>query len=215
MVKEGMVDGQVHGISRTYFNSIVPVLKVIPPRKGISKISGMHLMISKDRTLLFADTTVNIQSSSEDLAEIAILTSEMAKFFDIEPCIAMISFSNFGNTRHPESKLVEKAVKIVQKQRPDLIIDGEMQADTAVSKEILTERFPFNHLGKPANILIFPNLASGNAAYKLLEHLGGTKAIGPLLMGISKPFNAIQRNTEMGNVVNVIAITVAQAQNMK
>ncbi|MBL0702265.1 MAG: NADP-dependent malic enzyme, partial [Desulfosarcina sp.] len=208
MEQHGMVDGQVHGINRTYFNSIVPVLQVIRRREGVSKISGMHLLFFKDRTLLFADTTVNIKTSAEDLAEIAILSAEMARFIDLEPHIAMISFSNFGNTRHPDSKKVEQAVKIVQQKKPDLIIDGEMQADTAISEDILKERFPFNCLKGTANTLIFPDLEYGNAAFKLLEQLGGAKVVGPLLMGLSKPFNVIQRNSNVDNVVNVAAITV-------
>jgi malate dehydrogenase (oxaloacetate-decarboxylating)(NADP+) len=213
MVYQGLVDGQVHGIDKSYPNAIRPVLQVIPRRPGIAKVSGLYLMISKNRTLLFADTTVNIQPSAEDLAEIAILASEMAVFFDMQPRVAMLSFSNFGNVRHPEAEKVIQAMHIVQSRRPDLIIDGEMQADTAVTEEILGGTFPFNRLGEPANVLIFPDLTSGNVAYKLLDRLGGAKAIGPLLMGISKPFNVLQRNTDMENAVHVMAVTVAQAQN--
>ncbi len=215
MVCEGLVSGQVHGIDKAYPHAIRPVLQVIPRRSGIAKVSGMYLMISKNRTLLFADATVNIQPSAEDLAEIAILASEMAVFFDMQPRVAMLSFSNFGNVRHPEAEKVTRAMQIVQARRPDLVIDGEMQADTAVSEDILKESFPFNRLGGAANVLIFPDLTSGNVAYKLLDRLGGAKAIGPLLMGISKPFNVLQRNTDMENVVHVMAITVAQALNHK
>jgi len=170
------------------------------------------MMIFRDHTLFMADTTVNIHPSSEDLAEVAILSAEMVKFFDIKPIIAMLSFSNFGSTRHPDAMRVEKAVEIVRKRNPDLIIDGEMQADTAVSEEILNRLYPFNRLGSPANVLIFPNLDAGNAAYKLLNRLGGAKAVGPFLMGISKPFNVLQRDTDMENVVNVIAFTVIQSR---
>jgi malate dehydrogenase (oxaloacetate-decarboxylating)(NADP+) len=203
----------VHGIEKFYPNAIRPVLQVIPRRPGIAKVSGLYLMISKNRTLLFADTTVNIQPSAEDLAETAQLAGEMAAFFDMEPRVAMLSFSNFGNVRHPEAEKVIRAMEMVRERRPDLLIDGEMQADTAVMEEILKEGFPFNRLGQPANVLIFPDLTSGNVAYKLLERLGGAKAIGPLLMGIGKPFNVLQRHTDMENVVHVTAITVAQAQN--
>jgi malate dehydrogenase (oxaloacetate-decarboxylating)(NADP+) len=213
MVREGLVDGQVHGIDKFYPNAIRPVLQVIPRRPGINKVSGLYLMISKNRTLLFADTTVNIRPSAEDLAEIAQLAAEMADFFDMQPRVAMLSFSNFGNVRHPEAEKVIRAVHRVRECRPDLLIDGEMQADTAVMEDILRDGFPFNRLGQPANVLIFPDLTSGNVAYKLLERLGGAKAIGPLLMGIGKPFNVLQRNTDMENVVHVMAITVAQAQN--
>ncbi len=215
MVREGLVDGQVHGIDKSYPNAIRPVLQVIPRRPGISKVSGLYLMISKNRTLLFADTTVNIQPSAEDLAEIALLAAETAVFFDMQPRVAMLSFSNFGNVRHPEADKVVRAMQIVRSRNSELIIDGEMQADTAVTDEILKDGFPFNRLGQPANVLIFPDLTSGNVAYKLLNCLGGAKAIGPLLMGISKPFNVLQRNTDMENVVHVMAITVAQALNQK
>jgi malate dehydrogenase (oxaloacetate-decarboxylating)(NADP+) len=213
MVREGLVDGQVHGIDKSYPNAIRPVLQVIPRRPGISKVSGLYLMISKNRTLLFADPTVNIQPSAEDLAEIAQLAAEMAAFFDMQPRVAMLSFSNFGNVRHPEAEKVIRAMQMVRDRQPDLLIDGEMQADTAVMEDILKEGFPFNRLGQSANVLIFPDLTSGNVAYKLLDRLGGAKAIGPLLMGIGKPFNVLQRNTDMENVVHVMAITVAQAQN--
>ena len=215
MVCEGLVDGQVHGITQAYPNAIRPALQVIPRRPGIAKVSGVYLMISKNRTLLFADATVNIQPSAAELAEIALLTAEMAAFFDMRPRVAMLSFSNFGSVRHPEAEKVIEAMQIVRSHKPDLIIDGEMQADTAVTEEILENGFPFNRLGQPANVLIFPDLTSGNVAYKLLNCLGGAKAIGPLLMGISKPFNVLQRNTDMENVVNVMAITVAQALNQK
>jgi len=216
MVREGLVDGQVHGIAESYPRAIRPALQVIPKREGVSKISGLYLMVSKDRTLLFADTTVNIQPSAEDLAETALLAAEKALFFGLEPRVAMLSFSNFGSVRHPEAERVSRALQLVRSRKPDLIIDGEMQADTAVVPEILNEGFPFNRLGgKAANVLIFPDLTSGNVAYKLLDRLGGAKAVGPLLVGLKYPFNVLQRNTDMENVVNVIAITVAQAQNRK
>ena len=215
LVREGLVDGQVHGVADSYPNAILPVLQVIDRRPGVTKVSGLYLMISKNRTLLFADATVNIQPNAEDLAEIAILTGEMAHFFDMEPRLAMLSFSNFGSVQHPEADKVTAAMQIVRHRRPNLLIEGEMQADTAVVESILNERFPFNHLGQPANVLIFPDLTSGNVSYKLLDHLGGAKAIGPLLMGLSRPFNVVQRNSDMENVSTIIAFTVAQAQNQK
>ncbi len=214
MVHEGLVDGQVHGISRSYPDAIRPVLQVIQRKPGISKVSGVYLMILKDRTLLLADTTVNFHPSSEDLAEIAFLAAEKAAFFDIKPRIAMVSFSNFGSTRHPDAKVVEEGVRLARVRKPELIIDGEMQADTALSEEIMQRLYPFSRLRAPANVLIFPNLDAGNAAFKLLEHAGGAKAVGPLLMGLSKPFNVLQRSSDIENVVNVIAITVAQAQDL-
>jgi len=215
LVRAGLVDGQVHGIAQSYPNAIRPVLQVIPRREGVNKVSGLYLMISKNHTLLFADTTVNIDPGPEDLAEIALLSAEMALFFDMPPRVAMLSFSNFGSVAHPESQKVVAALEIARRRRPELVIDGEMQADMAVVDELLQESFPFNRLGRGANVLVFPSLAAGNIAYKLLDRLGGAKAVGPLLMGLSKPFNVLQRNTDMENVVNVMAITVAQAQNQK
>ena len=215
MVREGLVDGQVHGISRSYPDAIRPVLQVIPRKPGISKVSGVYLMILKGRTLLLADTTVNFHPSSEDLAEIALLVAEKAAFFDIKPRIAMISFSNFGSTRHPDANVVEEGVRLARARKPELVIDGEMQADTALSEEIMKRLYPFNRLNAPANVLVFPNLDAGNAAFKILEHAGGAKAVGPLLMGLSKPFNVLQRSSSMENVVNVIAITVTQAQDLE
>ncbi len=215
MVLEGMVDGQVHGIDRSYPDAIRPVLQVIPRRPGVSKVSGMYLMIMRNRTLLFADATVNIHPSAEELAEIAVLTAEMAEFFDLTPKVAMLSFSNFGGTNHPDAHRVQKALALAKSLRPELTIDGEMQADTAVSADIQARLFPFNQLGGPANVLIFPELAAGNTSYKLLNHLGGAKAVWPLLMGLTKPFNVLQRDSDMENAVNVIAITVAQAQDLQ
>ena len=215
LVREGVVEGQVHGVADSYPNSIRPVLQVIDRRTGVSKVSGLYLMISKNRTLLFADATVNIQPSAEDLAEIAILAAEVAVFFDMQPRLAMLSFSNFGSVHHPEADKVTTAMNIVRRRRPEVLIDGEMQADTAVVDAILNERFPFNRLGKSANVLIFPDLTSGNISYKLLDRIGGAKAIGPLLMGLTRPFNVVQRNSDMENIATIIAITVAQAQHQK
>lgn len=215
MVHEGLVDGQVHGITRSYPEAIRPVLQVIPRRNGVSRVAGVYLMIFRDRTLLFADATVNFHPSTEGLAEIAMLTADMAGFFDIKPRVAMLSFSNFGSSPHPDADRVRRAVEQVHAQRPELLIDGEMQADTAVVGDILSGQYPFNRLGGTANVLIFPDLSSGNVAYKLLDRLGGAKAVGPLLMGMSKPFNVLQRGTDMENVVNVMAITGAQAMELE
>jgi malate dehydrogenase (oxaloacetate-decarboxylating)(NADP+) len=215
MLHEGLVDGQVHGINHSYPDAIRPALRVIPRRKGVKKVSGVYLMIFKNQSLFFADTTVNITPSSEDLAEIAILTGEMAGFFDMVPRVAMLSFSDFGTTLHPDAQRVRTAVAIARERAPELMIDGEMQADTAVVGEILAREYPFSRLDGPANVLIFPELSAANAAYKLLSRLGGAKAVGPLLMGVSKPFNVLHRDSNMENAVHVIAITVAQAQELE
>ncbi len=211
MVREGLVDGQVHGIAQNYPNAIRPVLQVIPLRQGVSTVAGLYLMLFKNRTLLFADCTVNVDPNAEALAEIAILSAEMAHFFGMDPRVAMLSFSNFGNARQALSDKVARAVGLACRRKPELAVDGEMHADTALREDVLHTMFPFNRLGGSANVLVFPDLGAGNIAYKLLEQLGGATAAGPMLIGLSKPFNVLPRNTDMENVVNVITITVVQA----
>jgi malate dehydrogenase (oxaloacetate-decarboxylating)(NADP+) len=213
LVREGLVDGQVHGIAQSYPNAIRPVLQVIPRRAGVRRVSGLYLVIQKNRTLLFADATVNIHPDASDLAETAVLAGEMAAFFDMEPRVAMLSYSNFGSVRNEDTLRIARAVALVREKKPGLRIDGEMQADTAVMETILNGDFPFNRLGRAANVLIFPDLASGNIAYKLMNRLGGAKVVGPLLMGIDRPFNVLQRNSEVESVVDLIAITSVQAQS--
>ena len=212
LVREGLVDGQVHGIAQSYPNAIRPVLQVIPRRAGVKRVSGVYLVIQKNRTLLFADTTVNVHPDASNLAETAVLAGEMAVFFDMLPRVAMLSYSNFGSVRNEETLRMARAVALVREKNPDLVVDGEMQADTAVMESILNEDFAFNRIGHAANVLIFPNLASGNIAYKLMNRLGGARLVGPLLMGLDRPFNVLQRNSEVESVVDLIAITVVQAQ---
>jgi malate dehydrogenase (oxaloacetate-decarboxylating)(NADP+) len=162
--------------------------------------------------MLFADATVNVHPDASDLAEIAILAGEMAAFFDMVPHVAMLSYSNFGSVRNEDTLRIARAVNLVREKNPALVVDGEMQADTAVTASILNGDFPFNRMGRSANVLIFPDLASGNIAYKLMNRLGGAKVVGPLLMGLDRPFNVLQRNSEVESVVDLIAITVVQAQ---
>jgi malate dehydrogenase (oxaloacetate-decarboxylating)(NADP+) len=166
----------------------------------------------KGRMLILADTTVIIDPTAEDLAEIAILTAETARRFNIEPRIAMISFSNFGSTQHPEAEKAAKAVALVKQQRPDLIIEGEMQADAAVEPHIAGADYPWSAIQGDANVLIFPNLDAANAAYKLLWRLGGAEAIGPILQGMAKPVHVLQRGVDVSDIVNMAAIAVVDAQ---
>ena len=213
MVREGLVDGQVHGIRQSYPNAIRPVLQVIPLREAVARVAGLTMVILQHQTLLFADTTVNVDPDAGALAEIAVLSAEMAAFFDMTPRVALLSYSNFGSVRNHQTRKMALAAELARRKAPELAVDGEMQADTAVVDNILGGEFPFNRLGQAANVLVFPDLDSGNIAYKLLERLGGAKVVGPLLMGISRPFNVLPRNTDMENVVNLIAVTVAQAQS--
>jgi malate dehydrogenase (oxaloacetate-decarboxylating)(NADP+) len=212
LVREGLVDGQVHGIAQSYPRAIRPVLQVIPRRADVKNVSGLYLVILKNRTLLFADATVNIHPDASDLAEIALLAGEMAVFFDMVPRVAMLSYSNFGSVRNDDTRRMAKAAALAREKNPALVVDGEMQADTAVTDGILAGMFGFNRLGKAANVLVFPDLGSGNIAYKLMHRLGDAKVVGPLLMGIERPFNVLQRNADVESVVDLMAITVAQAQ---
>jgi malate dehydrogenase (oxaloacetate-decarboxylating)(NADP+) len=165
--------------------------------------------------MFFADTTVNINPDAEQLATIAINSADAAKFFDVEPRIAMLSYSNFGSNRHPETVKMREAAEIVRRRRPDLIVDGEMQADTAIDPNIIKELYPFCEIKDGANVLIFPNLDSGNIAYKIMQKLGGAEAIGPILMGVTKPANVMPRATDVNDLLNMAAITAIQAQTLK
>lgn len=214
MVHLGDADCLVSGLNMHYPETIRPALQVVKIKPELRIVSGLYMMIFKDDIMFFADATVNIEPTSEDLAEIAIDTAEAARRFGVEPKVAMLSFSNFGSTRHPQSEKVKKAVEIVKQKMPDLIIDGEMQADTAVVPEILNSTYPFSRLKEKANVLIFPDLQSGNIAYKLLERLSGVKAIGPILMGMNKPVHVLQRGASVDDIVNLAAIAVVDAQKL-
>ena len=214
MVHMGDADCLVSGLNMHYPETIRPALQVVKIKPELRIVSGLYMMIFKDDIMFFADATVNIEPTSEDLAEIAINTAETARRFGVEPKVAMLSFSNFGSTRHPQSEKVKKAVEIVKQKMPDLIIDGEMQADTAVVPEILNSTYPFSRLKEKANVLIFPDLQSGNIAYKLLERLSGVKAIGPILMGMNKPVHVLQRGASVDDIVNLAAIAVVDAQKL-
>jgi malate dehydrogenase (oxaloacetate-decarboxylating)(NADP+) len=215
MVHMGDADALVSGVTMHYPDTIRPALQIVGTRENVSKVAGLYIMIVKKEVYFFADATVNIEPTDEDLAEIAIMSAEMAKRFDIEPRIAMLSFSNFGSARHHLVDKVQRATKIVKKRAPDLIIDGEMQADTAVVPELLDEIYPFNTLNGKANVLVFPDLEAGNVAYKLLQHLGGAEAIGPVLMGMRKPVHVLQHGAEVSDVVNMAAIAVVDAQELE
>ncbi|CAG0944650.1 malate dehydrogenase (oxaloacetate-decarboxylating)(NADP+) [Anaerolineae bacterium] len=212
MVKLGDADAFVSGLTFNYPDVIRPALQIVHTKEGVKKAAGMYIVITKDqRIFFFTDATVNIDPSSEDLAEIAILAADAAKNFDIEPRVAMLSFSNFGGTEHPLADKVRRAIDLVRAKRPDLPIDGEMQADTAVVPEILEERYPFAKVRNP-NVLVFPNLESANVAYKLLRRLGGAETIGPILLGMGKPIHVIQQGDEVKDIVNIAALAVVDAQ---
>jgi malate dehydrogenase (oxaloacetate-decarboxylating)(NADP+) len=213
MVRRGEADALIGGLTKHYPDTIRPALQVISVRPGLRKVSGIYVLITPRGDIYFlADATVNIEPTAEDLAEIAICAAEMARRFGQEPRVALLSFSNFGSTRHPLAEKVARAVALVRQRAPELMVDGEMQADTAVVPEIIERDYPFSTLKGGANVLIFPNLEAGNVAYKLLARIGGAEAFGPILMGMSKPVHVLQHGAEVNDIVNVAAIAVVDAQ---
>jgi len=214
MVDQGDADAFLSGLHYNYPDVLRPALQVIGTKPDVSIISGVYMMIVRDRIYFFADTTVNPDPTAEQLAEIAIGTAEVARDFHVDPVIAMISFSNFGSSKLPQSEKVREAVGLVKEMRPDLAIDGEMQVDTAVSPELVEEYFPISHI-KDANVLIFPNLDAANAAYKLMARLGGAEAVGPILVGMAKPVLAIPTGSEVRDIVNMAAMAVVDAQKLE
>jgi len=212
MVYMGEADAFISGLTYEYPEVIRPALQIFHTKEGIKRAAGLYLMIVDDRVYVFTDATVNIDPSAEDLAEIACLAADFVCHLEIEPRVAMLSFSNFGSTRHPLSEKVRKAVELVRAKRPDLIVDGEMQADTAVVPEIIEERYPFSRV-KDANVLVFPSLESANIAYKLLSRLGNAKAIGPILLGLDAPIHVLQTGDEVADIVHIAAVAVMDAQS--
>jgi malate dehydrogenase (oxaloacetate-decarboxylating)(NADP+) len=213
MVEQGDADGLISGVSQHYPETIRPALQILHTRPGVHRVSGCYILILGDRLLFLADTTVNIDPSAEEMAEIALLTAEFAHRFNVVPRVAMLSFSNFGSNKHPSAVKVRRAVELLHERAPDLEVDGEMQADTAVLPELLSESYPWSRLQGAANVLIFPELNSANTAYKLLWRLAGAEAIGPVLLGMSKPVHLLQRGVEVSDVVNMAALCVVDAQD--
>jgi malate dehydrogenase (oxaloacetate-decarboxylating)(NADP+) len=215
MVRNGDADGLISGLTQHYPDTVRPALQIIGTKDGVRRIAGLYMLIFKNQTLFIADATVNIEPTAEDLAEIALLTAERVKRIDVVPRIAMLSFSNFGSTQHPLTEKVRKATEIIKQRDPNLIVDGEMMADTAMSSEMLNELYPFSTLKEPANILICPDLTSANIAYKLLSRVGGASAIGPILLGIRRPVYLLTPGVEVNDIVNITAMAVFASQHEK
>lgn len=210
MVGMGDADAFVSGLTYDYPDVIRPSLQIHHTAKGAKRAAGVYLMIVDDRVYLFTDATVNIDPSAEDLAEIACLAADFAKRLELDPRVAFLSFSNFGSTPHPLSDKVRKAVELTKACRPDLVVDGEMQADTAIVAEIVENRYPFSNV-KDANVLVFPSLESANIAYKLLARLGNAKAIGPILLGMGAPVHVLQTGDDVNDIVQIASVAVMDA----
>jgi malate dehydrogenase (oxaloacetate-decarboxylating)(NADP+) len=212
MLEMGDCDAVLSGVTSEYPSTIRPALQIIKLEKGINRVAGLFAMIQKDKVFMFADTTVNIDPTAEELAEIAILSSRVARRFNIEPRIAMLSFSNFGSAPYPQSRKVALATELVKKRAPELVVEGEIQADAAVMPEFIERYYPFSTLKEAANVFVFPDLDSANIAYKLLQRVGGLMAVGPILMGLSKPVHILHRTLETNEIVDMAAFAVVDAQ---
>ena len=213
MVETGEADAMLSGLTRNYSDGIKPALHIIGTEEGVKKIAGMYLLLTKKGPLFLADTTVNINPNAEELADIALLVAKEVRNFNMEPRIAMLSYSNFGSSDTPEAKMVAEATRIIKQRNPSLIVDGEMQGMMAFNKEILKENYPFSDLvDAQVNVLIFPNLTSGNIAYHLLKEIGGVDIIGPILLGLKKPVNILQLGSGVRNIINMATVAVVDAQ---
>ncbi len=212
MVKMGDADAFVSGLIHEYPDIIRPALQIFHTRPGASRVSGVYIMIVRGKIYLFTDTTVNIDPDANTLADIAILASDFAKTLDIVPRVAMLSFSNFGATPHPQSIKVRDAVDIIQQRRPDIVVDGEMQADTAIVARIVEERYAFSRV-KDANVLVFPNLDAANIAYKLLARMSDAEVIGPILLGMGAPIYILQAGDDVKDIVAISAFAALDAQS--
>ncbi|TVP53814.1 MAG: NADP-dependent malic enzyme [Gemmatimonadales bacterium] len=213
MVRRGDAAALVAGVESNYPEVLRPALEVVGTAEGVSRVAGLYMVALRDRDpLFFADTTVNIDPTAETLAEVAILSARFVRDLGIAPRIAMLSFSNFGSARHAASLKVRAAVERVKQLSPELEIDGEMQADTAVNQSILQGTYPFSDLKEAANVLVFPNLAAANVSYKLLTQLGGAEGIGPVLLGMAEPVHVLQRGSTVQDVVNLVTVASVDAQ---
>ena len=214
MVECGDADAMISGLSRNYPDTIRPAIQIIGTEEGVSKIAGMYIMLTKKGPLFLADTTVNFNPTANELADITMLVAKEVKSFGITPRIAMLSYSNFGSSDTPEAIMVRNARKIVKEKNPSLIVDGEMQGIVAFNKEIMRDNYPFSELTEngEVNTLIFPNLSAGNIAYNLLQEVGGADAIGPILLGLKKPVHVLQLGSSIRSILNMVMISVIDAQ---
>ena len=215
MVHQGHADGMVAGVGVSYPEVLTPAIQVIGPREGGRLIAGLYMLEHNHRLYFFADCTVNVNPTAEDLAEIALMAADQLERLQLEPSIAMLSFSNFGSVLVPESEKVARAVELARRQRPSLMIDGPMQADVALDLDFLKENFPFANLNKRPNLLVFPNLDAGNTSLKLVRKLIKAHYIGPILIGLKKPIHLLARGVEVNMIANMTAIASVDAQQVE
>jgi malate dehydrogenase (oxaloacetate-decarboxylating)(NADP+) len=212
MVARGDADALLTGMTTTYPEALRPALEVIGAHGKGGLVSGMYMLVFAQKVVFCGDTTVNIEPTAEQLAQIGFAAARIVRTFGQTPRVAMLSFSNFGSVRHPEADRVAAAVQLLRQRDPSLMVDGEMQADTAVDESVLKRGYPFSALTEAANVLIFPNLSAGNIAYKLLRELGGATAIGPILVGMAHPVHILEQGADVQDIVNMAAVAVMDAQ---
>jgi malate dehydrogenase (oxaloacetate-decarboxylating)(NADP+) len=213
MLKQGDADALISGISRNYPDTLRPALQIIGKNPKNKTIAGMYLLNTKKGPLFLADTTINLNPTARQLADITTLTAEAVKLFNIKPKVALLSYSNFGSSKGGETELVQEAVAILHRERPDIIADGEIQANFALDIKKRKELFPFSLLSKHrVNTLIFPNLSSGNIAYKFIQEMSDIETIGPVLLGMKKPVHVLQLGSSVREIVNMVTLAVVDAQ---
>ncbi len=212
MLLGGDVDGIICGVDRSFAKMMKPILDTVGLRDGVTTAAALFLVSVGERLFFFSDTAINIDMTSEKLANIAIMSAEFAESMNISPRVGLLSFSNFGSSRHPSARMVRQARDLVKVRCPELQIEGEMQADTAVVSSILKENYPFSELESAANVLVFPDMQSGNIAFKLLQHLGGARVVGPIILGLKAPAYVLQRHANVDEIFNMITVAVAQAE---
>jgi malate dehydrogenase (oxaloacetate-decarboxylating)(NADP+) len=216
MVNQGEADALLTGYSRSYPSVVKPMLQLIEKEPGVSLIATTNMMMTSRGPMFMSDTAINTNPTAEELAKIAIMTANVAKLFGVQPVIAMISFSNFGSSTNESATKVRAAVEYLHKHHPQMIIDGEIQADFALNQDMLAAKFPFSKLaGKKVNTLIFPNLESANITYKLLKELNKVDSIGPIMLGMGKPVHIFQLGASVEEMVNMAAIAVIDAQELE
>jgi len=216
MVETGEADALISGLTRKYSDTIRPALQIIGTQEDVRRVAGMYIMVTKRGPVFFADTTINVNPTAEELVEITVLTAWAVQQFNIKPRIALLSYSNFGANTEADATKVRDAVAMLHKKYPGIMVDGEMQANIALNPQLLSDNFPFcEYASEGANTLIFPNLDSGNISYKLLMELGGAEAIGPVLLGMRKPVHILQLGSSVREIVNMVTIAVVDAQSRK
>jgi len=213
LVHTGQADALISGLTRNYGNVIRPAIQIIGMNEDVKKVAGMYIVQSATGPIFFADTTVNMDPTAEEICDITLLVAKAVKDMQITPRIAMLSYSNFGSSEGKDAVKMRNAAEMLHKSHPELIVDGEIQANFALNSEMRAENFPFSSLkGKKVNTLIFPNLAAGNIAYKLMQEMGEKEIIGPILLGMKKSFHILQMGSSVREIVNMVRIAVVDAQ---